>query len=32
LQPGDEVVITKALVEDKVSGMLKSKDLSKFIL
>jgi len=31
-QPGDKVVITKALVQEKVSSMLKNKDLSKFIL
>jgi len=32
LQPGTRVVITKALVEEKASSMLKQEDLSKYIL
>jgi ATP-dependent protease HslVU (ClpYQ) ATPase subunit len=32
VQPGSQVVVTKALVEEKVNSMLKKEDLSKFIL
>ena len=32
MNPGDRVIITKELVQDKVSSMLEKSDLSKYIL